>query len=242
MSVWVCAPSKRPVEQVELWAAAWRARGYKIALWRDDMDFPYGLVNYISSEPPYPGYAQAMNSLIRDVLHTDEKCEWVVAAADDVHPDPNHTPEEIAAQCADHFAIVGGSGSQRTFGVVQPTGDRWGDKQGAYIDRVAGSPWIGREFARRAYGGKGPYWPDYFHMGVDEELQAVAEKLGVFWQRPDLTHHHAHWGRPLPGERMAPSERMPEFLRRANSAEQWMRYKRIFAERKAAGFPGSEPL
>lgn len=128
------------------------------------------------------------------------------------------------------------------FGVMQPTGDRWGDAQGAYIDRVAGSPWIGREFARRMYGGSGPYWPEYFHMGVDEELQAVATKLGVFWQRPDLTHYHAHWGRPRPGERMGQVDRMPAFLAEANSPEHWRKYKALFSKRQAAGFPGHEPI
>ena len=35
---------------------------------------------------------------------------------------------------------------------MQPTGDRFAQGQ---IDRIAGSAWIGREFARRAYGGNG---------------------------------------------------------------------------------------
>lgn len=140
--------------------------------------------------------------------------------------------------------------SRATFGVMQPTGDRFGESpndpnpamRGAYIDRVAGSPWMGREWCKRINQGRGPLWPEYFHMGADEELQAIATKLGVLWQRPELLHHHAHWGRPREGERMAPSERMPEFLKRANSGEEWAAYKNLFAERKAAGFPGAEPL
>jgi hypothetical protein len=126
---------------------------------------------------------------------------------------------------------------------MQPTGDRdFGDTQGPYIDRVAGSAWIGREFARRMYGGNGPLWPEYTHMGVDEELQAVAIKMGIFWQRQDLVHFHRHWGRPLPGERMGNADRMPAFLEKANSAEEWHRYKRLFAARSARGFPGHEPI
>ena len=47
----------------------------------------------------------------------------------------------------------------RTFGVMQPTGDRWGERNGiATIDRIAGSPWMGREFCRRMYHGSGPMY------------------------------------------------------------------------------------
>ena len=113
---------------------------------------------------------------------------------------------------------------------------------GAYIDRVCGSPWMGREFCLRINQGRGPLWPEYFHMGEDEELQAVALKYGVLWQRPDLIHLHQHWGRALPGEVMAPRTRMPKFLEKANSGAEWDKYKRLFAQRSAAGFPGSEPL
>jgi hypothetical protein len=163
------------------------------------------------------------------------------------------------------------AGPLATFGVMQCVGDRWGEHRnthtftprfdrkelcsqcgqvkdaarhmvGAYIDRVAGSPWIGREFALRVNQGKGPLWPEYFHMGCDEELQAVATRLGVFWQRPDLIHLHKHWGRAAPGEAMGHQSNMPDFLKRANSAEEWNKYKALFAEREANGFPGSEPL
>lgn len=160
-----------------------------------------------------------------------------------------------------------------TFGVMQPTGDKWGSNNrkdahtftaraieplhlcsscghpknnarhmvGSYIDRVAGSPWMGREWCLRANQGKGPLWQGYFHMGCDEELQAVATRLGVFWQRPDLIHLHKHWGRGTDGQ-PADSFSMPDFLKRANSQEEWDQYKKLFAERQAAGFPGSEPL
>lgn len=155
-----------------------------------------------------------------------------------------------------------------TFGVMQATGDRWGHDRnthtpqltkdgrcsqcghpkdhyrhmmGAYIDRVAGSPWMGREFCLRANHGKGPLWPGYYHMGCDEELQAVATRLGVFWQRPDLIHLHQHWGRGV-GDAMGLTANMPDFLKRANSREEWAKYKELFLEREAAGFPGSEPL
>jgi hypothetical protein len=85
--------------------------------------------------------------------------------------------KQIAKECTAHF---GG-----TFGVMQPTGDRWANGS---IDRICGSPWLGREFCTRMYHGKGPMYGGYLHMFGDEELQHVATRLGVLWQRRDLTH------------------------------------------------------
>jgi len=239
------------VEQVRPVLDRWRERGYKIALYRDmacpgTTPSPFIVSNsadLVLERFDYPGYAAATNEIISSVMAKDQSAEWFVTGGDDTWPDPNRTAEEIAEECKRYFGPLDRrprAGS--SFGVMQPTGDRWGDKDGAYIDRVAGSPWIGREFARRMYGGRGPYWPEYTHMGVDEELQAVAEKIGVFWQRPDLTHYHDHWGRPRPGEERGNADRMPAFLERANSHEEWHRYKRIFEARKAAWFPGHEPI
>jgi hypothetical protein len=101
---------------------------------------------------------------------------------------------------------------------------------------------MGREFCQRINQGTGPLHEGYFHCGSDEELQAVAIKYGCFLQRPDLLHNHLHWGRAKPGERMGHLSNMPDFLKRANSAEEWNKYKQMFAEREATGFPGSEPL
>jgi hypothetical protein len=281
MSIWYCCPSARPQDQAEAALSKWRGAGYRLAIFREAARGPVTadiLVNTFA----YPGYAVAANTLIGLVLAEDSECEWIVVGADDIHPD-SHDPNLIAAQCGMHFIseatperVKRYGRNVATFGVMQCTGDRWGERppgechdfirrpanapmadrcmmcgreegdslhlSGAYADRVASSPWIGREFAKRMYGGKGPYWPEYTHMGVDEELQAVAIQHGVFWQRRDLTQHHDHWGRARAGERMGQASRMPEFLKQANSPEEWSRYKQIFNTRKSLGFPGSEPL
>ncbi len=136
-------------------------------------------------------------------------------------------------------------GCPSTFGVMQPTGDRWHEGLGGFtnapIDRVAGSPWIGREFARRMYGGKGPYFPGYKHMFVDEELQRVAEKYGVFWQRRDLTQRHNHWGRGATDKAVIEAK-IPAHLVQWNTPEHWKESKALFESRKGAGFPGAEPI
>lgn len=242
MSVWVCVPSKRPPAEVKKWAQAWRDMGYRIALWRESMDLPYGIVDYLRAEPEYPGYAAATNRLIADVPQVN--AQWAVIGGDDVFPDTTKRADEIAAECEGYFRNKHTSVDLRTFGVMQPTGDRWHEGRGGFknapIDRVAGSAWIGREFALRTYGGNGPLWPGYFHNFVDEELQCVAEKLGVFWQRRDLTQKHLNWARGETDQELVDAERIPEFLTRANSPEEWDAAKRMFNERKQRGFPGHE--
>jgi hypothetical protein len=254
MSVWVCVPSKRPPAEVEKWAQVWRDMGYKVLIGRDDTVKEWGPIHYsggagvymwpmdAEGQRRYPGYAQATNTLISYAINTHPGARWFVIGGDDVFPDTTKRADEIADECLLNFSPLTGRELREhgTFGVMQPTGDRWGDKQGPYIERVAGSAWIGREFALRAYGGNGPLWHEYQHMYADEELQLVAQKLGVFWQRPDLTQIHQHWGRPREGETMGLSERIPDFLKEANSGAHWKKYRAIFEARKAAGFPGHE--
>lgn len=226
--------------------------GYRVAIQRDTGKGE-GLENIGWYERPYAGYAEAVNFLVKAILAIDTTCDWIVIGGDDVFPDPAKRADEIARECSVHFMEHGEPQQEPngefwatwklgTFGVMQPTGDDWQDRQGRMIERVAGSAWLGREFCLRVNQGNGPLWPEYSHMGVDEELMCVAEKLGVFWQRPELCQYHNHWGRPREGERFAQRDRMPAFLERANSPEEWARYKRIFEGRRLAGFPGSEVL
>lgn len=222
-NVWWCVPSARDGGGTLL---KWRDAGYKTAVWRStgfDPDVPADLV----MTGDYPGYYQASNRLIKTVLESDKSCDWVVCGGDDTLLDPR-SPQEIAEECTRYFA-----GS--TFGVMQPTGDPWRDTIGRIIERIAGSPWLGRAFCERVNRGNGPWWPEYTHCFGDEELQCVATRLGVFWQRPDITHHHENWARAH-----GDVKDMPEFLRDANSPQHWAKYKALFEIRKAGGFPGSE--
>jgi hypothetical protein len=244
MSVWLCIPSARPPAEASPVLQRWREQGYKIALyfdgspslpswpprtrWQDMCDtFNYPL------DGKYPGYAVAVNTLVSTVMQIDPDADWFVTGGDDVLPDPDHTADEIAAQLTQHF---GG-----TFGVMQPTGDRFA---GGQIDRICGSPWMGREWCKRINQGLGPLWPDYTHMFVDEELQCVAQKYGVLWQRPDLIHLHRHFMRESDAidSRAVGCKERPEFLDEANSREHWMTFEKLFKTRRAQGFSGSEPL
>lgn len=254
MSVWFTIPSARPVAEAEKVLKLWRQQGYKIALFKDGMvarcrdrvtePLPQTFVFHARE---YPGYANAVNCLIAAVLKADPSAEWFVIGGDDTEPDLNHSAEEIARECTltftgkfypDHPLDL--PKPLGTFGVMQPTGDRFA---GGSIDRIAGSAWIGREFARRINQGNGPLWPEYHHMFVDEELQNVAIKYGCFWQRPDLIQLHRHFMR---ANEKTTSEAVvkpiPEHLVKWNTPEHWKESKLIFNTRKANDFPGSEPL
>lgn len=252
MTVWLTIPAKRPPETSTL--SKWRAMGYGIAV-QVDPDDPHIECAHVLRRREYSGYAKAVNSLIHDVMDWDLESRWFIAAGDDIEPDPQHTPEEIAKECATYFVdlharecrwIHGERDPQKvaTWGVMQPTGDRWGEderwaqvrypKEPAYIDRICGSAWIGREFARRMYQGKGPLFEGYWHMHVDEELQEVAKKMGVLWQRRDLIQYHHHAQR-AGGD-------VPDFLKRAYSPEHWKESSELFQRRQSQGFPGHDPI
>jgi hypothetical protein len=81
--------------------------------------------------------------------------------------------------------------------------------------------------------GKGHTGPITSIINYDDtELQLVAKREGRFLQRPDLCQHHAHWTR---GGHMRPPHLMKVAGRAAIS-------QKLFEQRKAAGFPGSEFL
>lgn len=224
MSVWFTIPSARPPAEANAALARWRARGYKLAIFRDVGAEPVHADLMIFGE--YKGYAAAVNQLCRAVMDADPAASFMVTGGDDVHCISDFAPEVIAAQCEARF---GG-----TLGVMEPTGDRWMvDRNGkCAAERVCIAPWMGREWCRRGYGGKGPLWEGYEHFYCDEEHARVAEKLGILWQRPDLTQYHEHWSRNG-GER-------PAFLEKARLG--WDAAKELFESRQAAGFPGHELL
>lgn len=196
----------------------WRRMGYHVALWRNGTEWDKPIdADFVRASPEYHGWGPSINELIRDVIQIDRHAEWFVGGGDDTYPDQQFNPLQIASECTEHF---GG-----TNGVMQPIGDLK-DWPNSHIDRFAGSPWIGKEFALRALGGKGPFHPELHHMFGDEFLQVYAEHLGVFWQRPDLTHRHQHWMRE--GQRS-----QPPHLKAVNTSAHWNASKEIFARLKA---------
>ena len=244
VSVWLTIPAARP--EAESTVPLWTKMGYRTALMRDPGAPPINADLVLVAE--YPGYYEAVNRLVKLVLDSDPACNWCVAGGDDVLPDLDRAPKDIAWECEIHFlreldGQYDDYGS--SFGVMQPTGDRWLEDhyrrqvpdEPAHIDRICGSPWLGREFCLRINQGRGPFWPEYFHMFGDEEMQNVTKRLGILWQRRDLVHLHQHWARAR-----SLADDMPAFLTRANSPEEWQCSQTLFNARKATGFPGSEPI
>lgn len=231
-TVWLCLPSARPIDEAAVCFERWRARGYKIACLRDgrvsDREELGVDLLVLQARQAYRGYAHSLNALSGLVLRYDPQCAIVVAAGDDMHPDPDHTAEQIGAQFLQRFPD--------TLGVMQPVGDFWPpDRDPATgrtgVERIAGSPWLGRAWCERAYRGRGPEWPLYYHSFNDQELQEVAETMGLFWQRPDLIHRHDHWARDS-----WDAEKPPHWNAVADA---WDRDKAMYTSRKAAGFPMS---
>lgn len=232
VDVWYAVPSAREHGGT---LRQWKDRGYRVACWRD-LDNPLDWADICIVSKKYPGYAIAVNTLCRYILSEYPETRWIVTGGDDVLPDPEASPQMIASECDAHF---GG-----TFGVMQPTGDRWGHPLGGgkthvYSENVCSYPWMGAEFCRRMYGGDGPLFDGYYHMFVDEELQGVAKKLGVLWQRRDIIHKHEHWGRTNGG---ADRRNIPAFLQYVNSPQHWNEAGKLFKRRESAGFPGHEPI
>jgi hypothetical protein len=223
MSVWFAIPSKRPPEEAEPCLSKWRAQGYKIALWRDEGDPEIKADLLIVGE--YQGYHHAVNALCRAIMALDPEASWIVSGGDDMCPDPKKCADEIAAECTAHF---GG-----TFGVVQPVGDTWGDPQ-----RICGSPWMGREFCRRMYQGRGPFCEAYYHMWGDEEMHELCKARGILWNRPDLSHYHHHWIREAQASKQP--LKAPAFLARAIPCYEGL--MPLYRARKAANYPGHEPI
>ena len=224
MSVWYVMPSAAPYTQMQDCIHRWQDMGYKVMVFDElgrasDADFAI-------CEPQYKGWPTSINLLCKAVFTLDPECRVVAAGGDDVGPDPILRAEVIAEQFLDHF--------HGSLGVMQPTGDRWMvDEQGrSCTERVAGQPWLGREYCRRGYRGRGPFYPYYHHFFSDEELQVIAEGLGIFQQRPDLVQYHHHWSRN--------GGRRPEHLHHAKAG--WARDKDLFQYRHKWMFVGSELL
>jgi hypothetical protein len=226
LSVWVVFPSAAPLPQAKLCVQAWKQAGYHVAIACEDDRGRKLPVDFHIEQPEYPGYASSVNRLIHHILANDVDCEMVVLAGDDMFPDQHRRAVDIQIALLERF--------ESTLFVLQPTGDRWALPGGAtpQSERVAGSPWLGREWCRRAYGGQGPLWQEYVHCFADQELAEVATLHGVMWWEPSICHRHEH------------------FLRRGSmppphAAKAYAAYhadEATFRRRQAQGFPGSELL
>ena len=207
--IWAIWPSANP-ELADAAAKLWKEAGYKTAVLIDKgVEAPQEPHRTIIGGE-WKGFPDAINRLCREVPG-----EVVVCIGDDIHPPQEETPAVIYDKFRERFPDW--------FGVMQPTGDRFGS-----IDLCCPCPWVGRRFIEEAYKGKGPYWPGYFHYFSDQEIQDAAILLGAFQQRSDLTQYHDHWQRDR-GKR-------PVHL--GEALKHHRKDKVLYAIRKRANFPG----
>ncbi len=218
--VWFAIPSANPAKCREA-LPKWRERGYKVAVLqnRTREEIPADLVVWSDH---YPGWAESVNILGREIV--PKSAPIIVTGGDDMLPDPNHTADELAEQFLNHFA----GSPEGTFGVMQPHGD-------VYLGSLlfCGSPFLGRAFFEKMYGGRGSMCGDYRHNWADNELYWVSKGLGALWERPDLSHYHAHFSRT--------GEAKPEYWVKAVQTYE-LQDCLLFVKRKAAGFPGHQPV
>jgi hypothetical protein len=214
LRIFYAIPSANPGRAQET-LRRWKERGYQTAVLLDP-GAPKIEADFVTwAVPSYPGYFPAMNDLTR-VLQP--LADIVVFGGDDMFPDPTQDAQQIGAKFVERFPDF--------LGVLQPIGD-----QGIPgVETICGSPWVGREFLRRAYEGKGPWWGGYRAYYGDQEMKEVAEKLGCLWMEKSLTQHHAHFSRP------GGMPKMPYQVQ--NEQRHWHPDKALFYQRRAAGFPG----
>ena len=201
-------------------ATAWSERGYEVHVLVDGDTklLDRSVFSHVLHPSVYPGYFQAANQLtLQAVTDGVDNC---VVAGDDMFPDQGRMAVELAAEYLARFP----SG----FGIMQPIGDT-----GLPCDTICGSPWMGREWITKSYFGAGPYWPGYRQFGGDTELHEVAKRLGILWQRTDVSQHHAHWARRDDGATI------PTPYQQQAISKYYQPDVAVFKVRGDAGFPGA---
>jgi hypothetical protein len=194
----------------------WKAKGYKLGLFVDPgQDAACDLI--IRSK--YPGVWNAWNALAKAAVSCGADC--VVLAGDDMEPDPNHTAQEIGQAYLQRFP--------HGEGIMQPCGDPQGidDSGRPAAARICGSPWMGKEWIKRAYQGNGPVDGRYWAFYADESLYHVAGNLDKLWMEPSLSHFHRHWS----------WHHLPRQPYHERNQTKWSADKRMFEESLTAGFP-----
>ena len=80
-------------------------------------------------------------------------------------------------------------------------------------------------------------------MFGDECLKRTAEKLGVYWARPDLVHKHNHFQRASDAiDAKAVSKPIPPHLAKWNTRAHWDEMQAIFRRLEAEDFASCMPL
>ena len=206
MRLGVVWPTVRPLVAVET-----------VSRWRDCGYFPLLMMNRevnqrafkdlcgIIVKDVYEGYFRECNLLCG--LMFKAGADVVVCAGDYVLPDPNIKADDIALKF----------GEKLIHSVGQPFHER---------REPCWSPWVGRAFWASTYGGNGPFHFEYFQYAAGRELEAVAKKIGNYWET-DVIHQH---------QRECPAK---DYYREHNLKEYREKDLALFRFREENGFEGA---
>ena len=219
-NVWVAFPSRNP-ERAKAANSLWQKRGYKTAIWMEPGMETVGADYNLNDK--FPGYWLACNKMVLDITNDSARNRTVVIAADDMHPDPNKSPEDIEHEIYEKYTDG--------YCVMQPTGDDKNGMDGVW--RICGSPWFGIGWIKEAFEGRGPCPLPPFAFYGDEALFEIAKAQGVLWQRNDLNQFHDHWCRTDKFK----TKRLD--YQKTNSDLFWDKDKAWFMDQKEKGWPGS---
>jgi hypothetical protein len=182
--VWLALPSAN-IEMAQKTFPEWKSRGYRIAIICPDAlynnyKFLVDIIIKESENNGYSGWPKSVNIISKKLSDVD----IIIAAGDDMYPDKNYDAKQLREQFINHF--------NGTFGVMQPTGDKFGSLACPECEQICGSAWLGKEFRNNINKGNGPMWEEYWHMYADTELYQVAKKYNCLWIREDLNQYHEH--------------------------------------------------
>lgn len=213
---WVVFPAGNPVAG-QVCANLWKHAGWRVGVQTDPGE-PIVLCD-LPISVPFVSVAATFNNFARQLLQRGAR--GIIYGNDDEFPGFGADVENFSAAFLVRFPD--------TFGVAQPT-------RCATPDITDGAPYplVGAEFARRINGGRGAFREEYGHYFDDREVHDVAERLGCFATLPDIEIKHLHHSYGYP-------DMLPKQARqRARSCHTAAR--KLYDERKAAGFPGHEPI
>jgi hypothetical protein len=215
MIIWAVIPSTDPARANEM-SERWSARGYRTCLVINKELVPPSMKSSMRAHQVflvggYEGWFRTMNFCC-GVLFTQGQADVVVCSSDRILPSETGTAHEIATAFALKFP--GG------VGVMQPT------KHGCPKDDLQ-SPWIGKPFWYKTYGGRGPFYERYFQYFGNRELYAVAQRMGALWEHEGIAQPR------IPQD-------APDFYQKHNRAEYFDKDASTFKEREAENFIGAD--
>jgi hypothetical protein len=216
LAVWYAIPSANP-SRAQTCLAKWKAQGYKTAVMLDAGQ-PTIAADWCNHIDPYPGYFSTVNQMCRILFEAG--ADIVVTGGDDMYPDQKQNAQVLGRLFFKEFPDG--------YGVMQPVGDIGIPG----TDKICGSPWIGKAFWERTYGGEGPFWHGYNSYYGDEEMFNVAKQLECLFQPKQVTQYHDHFSRP---------GGLPKQSYQQRNERYWKQDQQLFFQRKAAGFPQAMP-